>query len=75
MLLQQYQRNTYLKKKKNSFTKSSFVTLLLVSQNALYDSKVVVIHFDSDICCQMIIMDITNVIFSTNYCVTSIQGN
>jgi hypothetical protein len=28
------------KKNKNSFTKSSFVTLLLVSQNALYDTKV-----------------------------------
>jgi hypothetical protein len=37
---QQYQRNTYKKKNKNSFTKKSFVTLLLVSQNPLYDTKV-----------------------------------
>jgi hypothetical protein len=43
VLLQQYQRNTYVcikKEPKNGFTKSSFVTLLLVLQNALYDTKV-----------------------------------
>jgi hypothetical protein len=40
LLLQQYQRNTKKKQNKNRFTKSPFVTLLLVSQNALYDTKV-----------------------------------
>jgi hypothetical protein len=41
VLLQQYQRNMYKKKKnKNSFTKSSFLTLLLVSQRFTYDTKV-----------------------------------
>jgi hypothetical protein len=39
VLLQQYQRNMY-KKNKNSFTKSSFLTLLLVSQRFTYDTKV-----------------------------------
>jgi hypothetical protein len=40
VLLQQYQRNMYKKKNKNSFTKSSFLTLLLVSQRLTYDTKV-----------------------------------
>jgi hypothetical protein len=43
VLLQQYQRNINVcikKEPKNGFTKSSIVTLLLVLQNALYDTKV-----------------------------------
>jgi hypothetical protein len=45
-----YQRNTYVLKKTKSFTKSSFVTLLLVSQNALYDTKVKIVIYLTSSC-------------------------
>jgi hypothetical protein len=59
-------------KKKNNFTKSSFVTLLLVSQRLTYDAKVekfiflVIIHYYSTLS-QIIVHFILRILFLLNF--------
>jgi hypothetical protein len=63
---------TAIRIKKNNFTKSSFVTLLLVSQRLTYDAKVekfiflVIIHYYSTLS-QIIVHFILRILFLLNF--------